>query len=162
MMHSTFLRATSLTEPTPDTARSYDDNPYGADKDISCVTCHRPHGSANEHMLKAADDQSFCLACHDGSKAPDLSSFTATGHGKPGADRICQECHFPHGTGQENAVKKVIKDPHTGTDKTSDVSSAGMNEACFACHSAYSGPTAYYGFDSSTAGWNAYIVGQSR
>ena len=72
MTHSTFFRALSTTEPFPDTARTYDDSPYGKDKDISCLTCHRPHGSPNEHMLKAADDQNFCLACHNGSKAPSL------------------------------------------------------------------------------------------
>ena len=56
MTHSTFYRATTVNEPVPDTAFSYDDNPYGKGKDISCLTCHRPHGSTNEHMLKAADN----------------------------------------------------------------------------------------------------------
>jgi len=51
MTHSTFVRSTTTTEPVPDTARTYDDNPYAPGRDISCLTCHRPHGSPNDHML---------------------------------------------------------------------------------------------------------------
>src|SRR5512143_1402997 len=134
MTHSTFYRATTVTEPVPDTAFSYDDNPYGKGKDISCLTCHRPHGSQNEHMLKSADNQEFCLSCHNGTKAPDLGQFNTSGHGKPGVGRVCQECHFPHGTGQKAAIKTTITDPHTGNGYTADVNGGGVNEACFACH----------------------------
>lgn len=153
MTHSTFYRADTLTEPVPDTAKTYDDNPYGAGKDISCLSCHRPHGSPNDHMLKSADDQSFCLACHDGSKAPDLTQFTVTGHGKPGAGRICQECHFPHGTGQENAVKTAITDPHTGTDNAANVNGLGMKEACYACHGGTSTTLYSNAFPANVSNW---------
>ncbi len=154
MTHSTFYRATTVTEPVPDSALNYDDNPYGKGKDISCLTCHRPHGSPNDHMLKAADNQDFCLSCHNGTKAPDLSSFNATGHGKPGAARICQDCHFPHGTGQKAAIKTTITDPHTGTANQAAVNASGVNEACFACHVTVSAPVASYSFDSSLSGWS--------
>jgi len=145
MTHSTFYRATTVTEPVPDTALTYDDNPYGKGKDISCLTCHRPHGSPNDHMLKSKDDQNFCLACHNGSKAASLTSFTTSGHGKAGVRRVCQECHFPHGTGQENATKKTITDPHTSTDKNAFVNLSGMNAVCFACHGQASSGKYYYG-----------------
>ena len=162
MTHSTFFRGADVTEPVPDTAHTYDDNPYGAGKDISCLTCHRPHGSPNEHMLIQPDNQGMCLACHNGSKAGNLTEFTVSGHGKPGAGRICQDCHFPHGTGQENAVKTSIKDPHTGTMNAVNVTGGGMNEACFACHNAAS--TSVYTNDfatsASTSGWgNFYYTG---
>ncbi|MBI5189818.1 MAG: discoidin domain-containing protein [Nitrospirae bacterium] len=153
MTHSMFVRATTVTEPVPDTARTYDDNPYGAGLDISCLTCHRPHGSPNEHMLKLPDDQDLCLHCHDGSKAPSMTRFTTSGHGKAGVDRICQECHFPHGTGQENAVKTTITDPHTGTPTAANVNASGMNEACFACHGTVTAPAAYSSFDSALTNW---------
>jgi len=162
MTHSTFYRATTVTEPVPDTARTYDDNPYGKGKDISCLTCHRPHGSPNDHMLKAPDDQELCLACHNGSKAPALSEFKTTGHGKAGVGRICQECHFPHGTGQENAIKKTISDPHTLKNMTSDVNGKGMNEACFACHGQGGSTATTFSFDSSLTGWYSYYTNAVR
>jgi len=155
MTHSTFARATTLTEPVPDTARTYDDNPYGKGKDISCLTCHRPHGSPNDHMLRSPDDETFCLTCHDGTKAADLSEFDVTGHGKAGADRICQDCHFPHGTGQENAIKTGITDPHTGTEKPADVNGSGMNAACMACHSEAQTGVYSNAFPSNVSGWSS-------
>ena len=143
MTHSTFFRWSTLNEPFPDTAHTYEDNPYGAGKDISCLTCHRPHGSPNDHMLKMKDDQDLCLSCHDGSKANSLTSFTTTGHGKAGIKRICQDCHFPHGTGQRHAVRNTIVDPHTMKNMTANVTGKGMNEACFACHGT-AGAAGYY------------------
>jgi len=160
MTHSTFARATTLTEPVPDTARTYDDNPYGKGKDISCLTCHRPHGSPNDHMLRSPDDETFCLTCHDGTKAADLSEFDVTGHGKAGADRICQDCHFPHGTGQENAIKTGITDPHTGTEKPADVNGSGMNAACMACHSEAQTGVYSNAFPSNVSGWSYHDMGR--
>ena len=94
-------------------------------------------------------------ACHDGAPAADLTQFNTSGHGKAGVGRICQECHFPHGTGQENAVKTIIVDPHTLKNMTANVAAKGMNEACFACHSQGTTPAGYYSFDSSISGWNS-------
>jgi len=162
MTHSTFFRATTITEPVLDIARTYDDNPYGKGKDISCLTCHRPHGSPNEHMLNAADNQDFCLACHNGSKAPSMTRFTSTGHGKAGVGRICQECHFPHGTGQENAVKTTIRDPHTATDRNAFVNLSGMNAACFACHNSASSAVYTTGFSDVSGWWNFYYMSLDR
>src|SRR5512135_2374793 len=154
MTHSTFFRWSTLNEPVPDSAHTYDDNPYGAGKDISCLTCHRPHGSPNDHMLRMKDDQDLCLNCHNGSKANSLTAFTTVGHGKAGIRRICQDCHFPHGTGQENAIKTSITDPHTGSTNAANVNGQGMNEACFACHgAAVTVNNASYTFNNSTAGW---------
>jgi predicted CXXCH cytochrome family protein len=32
---------------------------------MTCTTCHKPHGETSSGVLGAAPDQSLCLACHD-------------------------------------------------------------------------------------------------
>ena len=185
MRHSTFGRPTSSAYPRSMVMETgtygiglYDTNPYALyntgpyniANDIPCLTCHNPHGSSNQYMLKRPNDVNFCLYCHDtpvsglrsftsyrnGEHAPSLTSFTTSGHGMAslntgtyGRRIMCQDCHFPHGTGQKNAIYTTITDPHTGSVNHDNIALNGMNSMCFACHGSrstsgyYPGPTAY-------------------
>ena len=185
MRHSTFGRPTSSAYPRSMVMETgaygiglYDTNPYGSfntspyniANDIPCLTCHNPHGSSNQYMLKRPNDVNFCLYCHDtpvsglrsftsyrnGEHAPSLTSFTSSGHGMASLNTgtynrriMCQDCHFPHGTGQKNAIYTTIRDPHTGNVNHDNIALSGMNSVCFACHGSrstsgyYPGQTAY-------------------
>jgi hypothetical protein len=87
-----------------------------AETDI-CNDCHSPGGSYDGITLAVAgwaagvywpDDclipgqENWCIACHDGEpasssgvSAPSVSLFHESGHGRPGADLICLDCHDP-------------------------------------------------------------------
>ncbi len=92
---------------------------FGADKEVLCQSCHRPHGAAGEKMLLLNNDSSqLCGTCHTDQYQPDRE---AAGHGgthpvnlrperaripetfkQQGAkfgktgELICQTCHVTH------------------------------------------------------------------
>jgi DmsE family decaheme c-type cytochrome len=58
---------------------------------VSCLDCHRPHGSANPAALRAPDDRT-CFRCHGDLEGPWV--FEHAGNVTEG----CQRCHDPHGS----------------------------------------------------------------
>ena len=64
---------------------------------VTCFSCHDPHGSENEAMLRAPGD-GVCLACHgsnsqNGPHAPSLEQHTH--HAATSAGSSCVACHMP-------------------------------------------------------------------
>jgi len=58
---------------------------------VSCVDCHRPHGSRNPSMRRAANDTT-CFRCHGDKEGPwvfEHAGLVAEG---------CLRCHDPHGS----------------------------------------------------------------
>ncbi len=64
--------------------------------DISCPTCHEPHGVARDARLRHsyASSAFVCTACHG-----DKESVALTPHDLRGiaGKSICEPCHLPHG-----------------------------------------------------------------
>ncbi len=59
---------------------------------LGCTSCHDPHVSANEHLLKEAVPK-LCLSCHEGR----LTTKKNDNHA-PGMSEECSGCHNPHAT----------------------------------------------------------------
>lgn len=61
------------------------------EKKMSCVDCHDPHGSTQEHLLKGDTPKETCTRCHMDKQGP-----FAFEHGD--VTENCMNCHTPHGS----------------------------------------------------------------
>jgi DmsE family decaheme c-type cytochrome len=68
---------------------------------LSCSSCHNPHGSANERLLRRETVNDLCYACHAEKRGPFLWEH-------PPVMENCLNCHEPHGSNRE-AMLKVSK-----------------------------------------------------
>ncbi|WP_293385383.1 cytochrome c3 family protein [Phenylobacterium sp.] len=101
---------------------------------VTCFSCHDPHGTQNEAMLKKPASE-VCLTCHspNGRNGPRAASIEAhTHHAAGSAGDQCVACHMPK---IEQTVAKVNVASHTfrfvppaQTDKL------GVPNACNVCH----------------------------
>ena len=69
------------------------------ERGVTCFSCHDPHGTSNEHLLRApvADNQ-LCMSCHgvntqNGPHAVSIEAHTHHRAGSPGSQ--CVSCHMP-------------------------------------------------------------------
>jgi len=58
---------------------------------VSCVSCHQPHGSASEKLLRAASLNETCYTCHQEKRGPLLWEHAPVREN-------CLNCHRPHGS----------------------------------------------------------------
>lgn len=65
-------------------------NEWGANR-MGCVSCHQPHGSAGEKLLKEVSVNETCYQCHTEKRGPFLWEH-------PPARENCLNCHTPHGS----------------------------------------------------------------
>lgn len=68
---------------------------------LGCTSCHNPHVSANEHLLKE-EIPKLCLNCH-GDR---LTAKKDKNHA-PGKGEACSSCHNPHATDAPKLVASV-------------------------------------------------------
>ncbi|NNF67948.1 MAG: DmsE family decaheme c-type cytochrome [Gammaproteobacteria bacterium] len=59
--------------------------------EMTCSSCHSPHGSTSEHLLQKADLNQTCFTCHADKRGPHLWEHA------PSAED-CSLCHLPHGS----------------------------------------------------------------
>jgi DmsE family decaheme c-type cytochrome len=75
-------------------------------KTEGCVSCHVPHGSANQRLLKRSQVNLLCLECHTltiDSGAPSIPSF----HNQAAKYQACTLCHTQiHGSNFSNVFFK--------------------------------------------------------
>jgi DmsE family decaheme c-type cytochrome len=64
---------------------------------LDCASCHNPHGSPNEKMLKAASVNETCYMCHTEKRGPFLWEHA------PVVEN-CANCHDPHGSNHEKML----------------------------------------------------------
>ena len=67
-----------------------------------CLSCHEPHGSGNEHLVKASGAQ-LCLMCHE-------NNFDKKHVHGPVAGGNCLSCHDPHQSDNRYQLKKYGSD----------------------------------------------------
>ena len=108
---------------------------------MECTSCHNPHGSTNQRLLKVGNYiNESCISCHTEKRGPFLFEH-------PPGRESCVTCHDPHGSSNERLL--VAKLPmlcqrcHIGTNHPStiydgaqlkNVSIRIVGRSCVACH----------------------------
>jgi predicted CXXCH cytochrome family protein len=115
---------------------------------VTCFSCHDPHGTNNEALLRAPVNQ-ICMSCHgpntqNGPHAPTIEAHTHHAAGSPGDQ--CVACHMPK-------IAQTIGDVNVASHTFHFVTPAETEalkipNACNVCHK-----------DKSTAWATAAIAG---
>ena len=66
--------------------------------DMTCSSCHNPHGSATDSLLRGASINETCYKCHADKRGPFLWEHEPV-------RESCLNCHEPHGTVNEFLLK---------------------------------------------------------
>lgn len=107
---------------------------------MDCVTCHNPHGSVTEKLLKANSVNENCYSCHAEKRGPFLWEH-------PPVTESCSNCHEPHGTNHEKLLKvakpRLCQQCHVETrhpTRSQDPRTRFVfNRSCTNCHSTIHG-----------------------
>jgi predicted CXXCH cytochrome family protein len=101
---------------------------------VTCFSCHDPHGSSNEAMLRRPASE-VCLACHGphSQNGPHAVSIEAHTHHKEGsAGSQCVACHMPK---IEQTIADVNVSSHTFHFVTpAQTDALKIPNACNVCH----------------------------
>jgi len=65
---------------------------------MTCTSCHNPHGTVTEKLLKANSVNDTCYTCHAEKRGPFLWEH-------PPVMESCTNCHDPHGSNHEKMLK---------------------------------------------------------
>ena len=101
---------------------------------VTCFSCHDPHGSANEAMLRQPPS-GICADCHgpNTQNGPHAATVAGHTHHKPdSAGSVCIACHMPR-------IEKTIGDfnVHSHTFRfitPSETKALGIPNPCNICH----------------------------
>jgi DmsE family decaheme c-type cytochrome len=64
---------------------------------MDCSSCHNPHGTVTEKLLKANSLNDVCFQCHADKRGPFLWEHAPV-------VESCANCHSPHGSNHENML----------------------------------------------------------
>jgi DmsE family decaheme c-type cytochrome len=64
---------------------------------MDCTSCHNPHGTVTEKLLKANSLNDTCFQCHADKRGPFLWEHSPV-------VESCANCHSPHGSNHENML----------------------------------------------------------
>jgi DmsE family decaheme c-type cytochrome len=67
---------------------------------MECSSCHNPHGSVADHLLKANTVNDGCYECHADKRGPFM-------HEHAPVTENCLNCHQPHGSTQPFMLKQA-------------------------------------------------------
>jgi DmsE family decaheme c-type cytochrome len=103
---------------------------------LTCSSCHNPHGSVTEKLIREASVNENCYKCHAEKRGPMLWE-----HAPVRED--CLNCHTPHGSNYENLLKtarpRLCHDCHSFAHGTSGfqgpTSTYVLGRGCGQCHS---------------------------
>lgn len=103
---------------------------------MSCSTCHEPHGSVGEKMMRTGSINETCYTCHAEMRGPFLYEHAPVREN-------CASCHKPHGSNNIHLLKQrppmLCQQCHIqGRHQTvagRPNSAFNMNRSCVACHS---------------------------
>ena len=65
---------------------------------MSCSSCHNPHGTASEKLVKANTKNELCFTCHPKFRGPVLMQH-------PPVTEDCSNCHVAHGSAYPRLMK---------------------------------------------------------
>lgn len=103
---------------------------------MSCHSCHNPHGTAGEKLIEKAWANDLCYSCHQQVRGPFLWEHSPV-------REDCMTCHRPHGSNYPSLlqarVTQLCQSCHQqGRHQTIAGTPASMwtsNRACLNCHS---------------------------
>jgi DmsE family decaheme c-type cytochrome len=102
---------------------------------LQCTSCHNPHGTANDKLLKEATVNETCYTCHAEKRGPYLFEHA------PARDN-CLSCHEPHGSIHEKLLTvsrpRLCQQCHSDEDHPSEPHNPreifAFNRGCANCH----------------------------
>jgi DmsE family decaheme c-type cytochrome len=108
---------------------------------MTCSSCHNPHGSTNERMLRVGNwINESCVSCHTDKRGPFLFEHAA-------GRESCVTCHDPHGSNHDRMLQAKLpllcQRCHIGTRHPSTIydmaavrtrSNRIINRGCVNCH----------------------------
>lgn len=102
---------------------------------LNCTSCHNPHGTANQKLLKEATVNETCYTCHAEKRGPYLFEHA------PARDN-CLSCHEPHGSIHEKLLTvsrpRLCQQCHSEGDHPSEPHGPrelfAFNRGCANCH----------------------------
>lgn len=105
-----------------------------------CSSCHNPHGSVTEKLLKGNSVNEACYNCHPEKRGPFLWEHDPVREG-------CTNCHEPHGTLNDNLLKirrpRLCQSCHVEGRHPSTSGQPGsfvtVGAGCANCHSRFHG-----------------------
>lgn len=68
---------------------------------MDCASCHNPHGTSGEKLLKQASVNELCLSCHQNMRGPFLWEHSPV-------REDCLTCHKPHGSNYPQLLQARI------------------------------------------------------
>lgn len=106
------------------------------DGQMDCASCHDPHGTTGEKLLRQASVNDLCYSCHQNTRGPFLWE-----HAPVRED--CATCHRPHGSNYPSLLQARITQlcqscHQQGRHQTLASLPASVwvaNKACVNCHS---------------------------
>lgn len=111
--------------------------------EMTCVSCHNPHGGPYPYQLKEATINEVCYECHAEKRGPFLWTH-------PPVAQNCDNCHQPHGTVNRFLLKvrvpRLCQQCHIGRFHPGTPNGPQtvfvINRACLNCHSMIHGSNA--------------------
>jgi DmsE family decaheme c-type cytochrome len=109
---------------------------------MTCASCHNPHGTVTQTLLKEPSVNETCYACHAEKRGPFLWTH-------PPVQENCANCHEPHGSNHENMLK-IAKErvcqrchqqghPSAPRSRASGDLKLGLGRSCTNCHAVLHG-----------------------
>jgi DmsE family decaheme c-type cytochrome len=108
---------------------------------MTCSSCHNPHGSYSEALLKEATINDTCYKCHAEKRGPFLYEH-------PPVRENCLNCHDPHGSNNDFLLKisrpRLCQQCHANLtghpgNPRNPTSIYAFNRECQNCHSQHHG-----------------------
>ncbi|QIZ78255.1 DmsE family decaheme c-type cytochrome [Ferrimonas lipolytica] len=93
-------------------------------EEVSCVSCHSVH-TAQDPIMNRSNQVATCVECHSEQRADmhKRSAHPILGTGRDGGNMVCSDCHAPHGSLSDAALKQTT-----------------INDSCYDCHAEKRGP----------------------
>jgi DmsE family decaheme c-type cytochrome len=108
---------------------------------MTCTSCHNPHGSFGESLLKEATINDNCYKCHAEKRGPFLFEHAPVREN-------CTNCHEPHGSNNDFLLKisrpRLCQQCHSAlsghpANPRNPVSVYAIGRECQNCHSQHHG-----------------------
>lgn len=115
---------------------------------MECTSCHNPHGTVTESMLRYDTVNDTCYSCHADKRGPFLWEH-------PPVSENCLNCHEPHGSTRRVLLKgdppRLCQQCHVATRHPSDPRDAEdprfvTSRSCVQCHANIHGSNHPSGF----------------